>query len=223
MPHTNQADLAGTQAVIVERHSTTLDSIRVKWTIVFLNRALTKDHFLAITSDLNANLEVYLKKFTLLFCIIWLVVLPACTVDDEPTQEPVVTPEATNTVSAAPTSSPPSLAPTSALAYPIDPTPTIPSAYPAQPPPLPTSNAYPIDEEIWILRAAGEQCEEPLTYPDVESATSALEGVGVAVLETEEVSLGVCSACGCPTSEHYRVKIISGDFAKAQPLGWVRE
>ena len=147
-----------------------------------------------------------MKKSTLLFFLVWLVLLPACAADEEPTKElePTVLPAPTKTVIAAPTRSLGNPTPTSADAYPIEPAPTNSDAYPALPQPPPTSNAYPVDQEVWILHAAGEQCEDGLFYPDLASATSDLEGAGVTVLSAEAVSLMVCTACGCPTSEHYR-------------------
>jgi hypothetical protein len=76
-----------------------------------------------------------------------------------------------------------------------------------------------------MLRPLGQQCEDPATfeYEDVDEATTALEDAGVEVLGSEAVSLAVCTACNCPTSEHFRVQIRARDLGIAQDLGWIRE
>ena len=116
------------------------------------------------------------------------------------------------------------------------------TAYPglASPPaelmPLPTaaSGAYPIQEEPWstpdpypggvaiIIHPAGEQCAETLIYPDLDSAVNTLEEAGVTVVDAEQFEEVVCQACGCPTSQYYRLQIEPESLSKAMALGWVR-
>lgn len=98
-----------------------------------------------------------------------------------------------------------------------------PEGYPGVVIPEPEVNsAYPADAEFWLVRAAGLQCEEP-TYPDLASAVTALENAGVTVLESETTTLAVCAACGCPTAEHYRIRVLGSEVNKALPLGWAIE
>jgi hypothetical protein len=107
--------------------------------------------------------------------------------------------------------------------YPAPPTATLPApGYPGGQPVLPT-HAYPVEGELWIVHAAGEQCEDALTYPDLEAAEQALEDAGVTVLDSETIDLIVCSACGCPTSLHYRVLINATDLTAALALEWTVE
>jgi hypothetical protein len=89
-------------------------------------------------------------------------------------------------------------------------------------PEAPVNSAYPADAEFWLVRAAGLQCEDP-AYPDLESAVAALEDAGVAILESEATTLAVCEACGCPTPEHYRIRVLGSEVNKALPLGWAIE
>jgi hypothetical protein len=102
-----------------------------------------------------------------------------------------------------------------------------PAGYPAAATPtapgLPEGYPAGVDGEVWIVHAAGEQCQDALTYPDLASAEAALEAAGVTVLDSEAISLAVCQACGCPTSEQYRVRINAADVAKALALDWVLE
>jgi hypothetical protein len=84
------------------------------------------------------------------------------------------------------------------------------------------TSPYPADEEFWLVRAAGLQCEDP-AYPDLESAVAALEDAGVNILESEATTMAVCEACGCPTPEHYRIRVLGSEVNKALPLGWAIE
>jgi hypothetical protein len=121
---------------------------------------------------------------------------------------------------------PPQIQPTPppADAYPGPSLPATPvDGYPAPaPPPAPAlPSGYP-GEAAWFLRPAGLQCEAPL-YPDLEAAVAALEAAGVSVSAAETVTLPVCAACGCPTSEHYRVEIPTGARNVAMVLEWTPE
>jgi hypothetical protein len=108
-----------------------------------------------------------------------------------------------------------------APALPVTPVPEAESGYP---PPLPTPqlpSGYPANS-TWLVRPAGIQCETP-EYPDLEAAVAALADAGVTVQSAETISLPVCLACGCPTSEHYRVLIAPADVGAALALDWIQE
>lgn len=98
-----------------------------------------------------------------------------------------------------------------------------PDGYPAPPPPPPTTDPYPVSNRLWIIHPAGEQCAETLVFENLDEATTALEQEGILVFEAEEVGRMVCEACGCPTSEHFRVQIDAGDLDRAVSLGWEAE
>jgi hypothetical protein len=127
--------------------------------------------------------------------------------------------------------------------YPVRPAPTpLPAAYPSLEAPAPTSTppaqatllapeepvpagTSPAGEAIWLLRPWGIQCEDPASfeYKDVSAAAAALEDAGVEVLAAESVALMVCQACGCATSEHFRVLIPAAGLSQALALGWTQE
>jgi hypothetical protein len=67
----------------------------------------------------------------------------------------------------------------------------------------------------------GLQCEEAI-FPDLSAAISSLEEAGIAVVAAEEIGLEVCEACGCATSEHFRVQINVEDLDRALEMGWQR-
>jgi len=118
-------------------------------------------------------------------------------------------------------------------AYPIPvPTPIIiDEDYPAPPTPLPPSlpGGYEADPAaegtVWILFPVGEQCAEAAEsrYADLTTAVSELTAVGITVYEAEVTDLIVCSACGCPTSAHYRVSIDAAQWEIAKALEWIVE
>ncbi|MDX1687773.1 MAG: hypothetical protein R3248_07300 [Candidatus Promineifilaceae bacterium] len=110
--------------------------------------------------------------------------------------------------------------------YPAQPTASAPeSGYPAAPEESAPPSAYPPGEPVWVLRPLGEQCAEESTfeYASLEEAVSALEEADVNVLASETVSLMVCEACGCPTSDHYRVQIMGEDVETVRSMGWRTE
>ena len=116
---------------------------------------------------------------------------------------------------------------TEPTAYPGPARPTvtsIPEGYPAPTEPA-LPEAYPAGATVWVLRPLGEQCVDPETYEyaEVDEAVAALEAAGVEVVASETVSLVVCEACDCPTSEHFRAQIAAEDLATAETLGWYRE
>jgi len=86
-----------------------------------------------------------------------------------------------------------------------------------------TPYAYPEGTTFWITHAAGLQCEQPLIYPTLDDAVRALEENRVAVISAESFDMMVCQACGCPTSEFYRVNIDAYDLDTAISIGWNRE
>jgi hypothetical protein len=95
-----------------------------------------------------------------------------------------------------------------------------PPGYPEPPPAEPTLDPYPGGFAV-IQIAAGIQCEDPL-FPNLDSATAALEQAGIMVQEAEEMQLMVCESCSCPTSTHYRVLIHPAELDAALALGWQR-
>jgi hypothetical protein len=104
--------------------------------------------------------------------------------------------------------------------YPVPAVPTLDADYPA-PEAMPTYDPYPVVEGyVWVVHPVGEQCEDGQFYESVNAAVSALEEADVEVQRGSTVSLNVCLACGCPTSEHYRLHIAAEDLSKAEELGW---
>ena len=99
---------------------------------------------------------------------------------------------------------------------------TVASGYPEPSVPTATPDPYPSGNLI-MIRPMGEQCAPTSDFESAQEAVDELEGQGIKVLEYEEVDLIVCSACGCPTSEHIRVTLDPADMAQAQSLGWRRE
>ncbi len=115
-------------------------------------------------------------------------------------------------------------------AYPIPiPTPILMEGdYPEPPPPPPPPpggyDAYPeAGSNVWVLFAVGEQCADESRYEDLVTAVADLTAAGITVYESEVVELIVCSACGCPTSAHFRVSIDAAQLSTAQALEWAAE
>ena len=135
----------------------------------------------------------------------------------------------TEDASAAPTHTPPPL-PEGYPAQPAPPPASAASGYPAQPLTAPAVDSYPAgeavgDELVWVIRPLGEQCAEPDQngYTDLREAVAALTAAGLTVGEAEMTNLIVCSACGCPTSAHFRIQVDVSDVAAAESLGWEQE
>lgn len=107
--------------------------------------------------------------------------------------------------------------------YPAPPEPTAtPEGYPAPPTAAPRE-AYPSAEgTVWVIQSVGVQCEGD-KYETLQEAVTELEEAGVAVSASQSTSLAVCQACGCPTSEHFRVQIAAEDLGTAADLGWAAE
>ena len=144
-----------------------------------------------------------------------LMLLAAC--QGAPAPEPTGTSEP-----AAPTATPP--APTATLeAYPLaSPTPAQrPADYPAPAAPSPAS-PYPGGDVAIVLRPLGQQCADPASYEfaTLDEAVWALEEAGITVIDARIVSLIVCEACDCPTSEHFEVEIPAADVSAAAALGF---
>jgi predicted small lipoprotein YifL len=141
----------------------------------------------------------------------------------EETQAPPL--EATE-VQSQPEVSEPS-APAQEDGYPPPP-PALPTAegYPEPPPPAATVDPYPeaVDGFIWMLLPVGIQCEDDaIQYNDLQDAVAGLTAVNASTGQSEITELMVCSACGCPTSAHYRVQVSVDDVMAARSLGWERE
>ena len=169
-------------------------------------------------------MEEFVKKYISIVGLILLLLLSACggTSEEDPTKQ-----SKSPTEEAAPAL--PSVESPSEPGYPAPiapdgyPGPQEPSSYPAPPVSTPVPFAYPAGTTFWMVHPAGLQCEEPLTYPELADAVAALEQNGVTIFETEAVNMMVCEACGCPTSEHYRINIDANNLDAAMMLGWIRE
>ena len=170
-----------------------------------------------------------MTRFFFLLNLVLALMLGACRASSpapEETEAPPAAPtasEATGTPAAAPATPEATADPAS---YPAEPTASPPeSGYPPPSEESPPSAAYPADEPVWVVRPRGEQCADESTfeYTSLREAVSALEDAGVNVLSSETVNLMVCEACGCPTSEHYRVEISGEDVPSVRSLGWRTE
>jgi hypothetical protein len=97
-----------------------------------------------------------------------------------------------------------------------------PEGYPAPPTAAPRE-AYPsADGTVWVIQPVGVQCEGD-KYETLQEAVTELEEASVTVSASQSTSLMVCQACGCPTSEHFRVQIAAEDLDTAADLGWTAE
>lgn len=108
---------------------------------------------------------------------------------------------------------------------PVLPSPTpLPEGY-SLPEALPTMNPYPeaTGTLIWVIKPVGEQCAESPTTPDLQTAVADMVAFNIPVEASEMTDLPVCTACGCPTSAHFRLQIDSGYLGNAESLGWVAE
>lgn len=96
---------------------------------------------------------------------------------------------------------------------------------PVSPVQLETVGGYPEEfPYVWLVKPVGEQCsEEDEPKTSLSSEVSALQDAGAIVSSTGNTYLIVCEACGCPTSEHYRVRVNKEDLELAQSLGWLEE
>jgi hypothetical protein len=115
-----------------------------------------------------------------------------------------------------------------AVPYPGNPPTAIPASedYPAPQQIIPTQNPYPEDEKtVWILHPVGIQCEdaEASKYQNEQEVVSGLKAAGLTVHHVATIELMVCTACGCPTSAHFRAEINASDLEKAIDLGWEPE
>lgn len=92
--------------------------------------------------------------------------------------------------------------------------------YPA-PEALPTYDPYPVVAGyVWVVHPFGEQCEDGRFYDNLDAAIAALSDADIEVQWGTTTNLNVCLACGCPTSEHYRLHIAEDDLPQAEELGW---
>jgi hypothetical protein len=71
----------------------------------------------------------------------------------------------------------------------------------------------------------GTQCEDGTApgYSDLGEAVATLTAAGLRVVNSEMSELLVATACGSPTSAHYRVQIEAEDLETALSMGWFRE
>ncbi len=96
--------------------------------------------------------------------------------------------------------------------------------YPVPPSPMPTVDPYP-GGLVWVIRPVGTQCEPeiPPGYGTLNEAVATLYAAGVSVQASETIELPVTTACGSPTSEHYRVQIGADHLSVVEEMGWVGE
>lgn len=173
-----------------------------------------------------------MKKFILLLILLAAVALTGCFGDDEETTEdpgqnvpllPAATPAESRSDGTEDGDAPGSdgyPGPSGERGYPAPSLPTaIPPGYPA-PSPAPTSDPYPGGYAIFT-QPAGLQCEDPI-FADMDAAAAQLEEAGINVHDISRLDMMVCEACGCPTSEQFRVLIDPADVAAALLLGWQR-
>ncbi len=167
----------------------------------------------------------YISVLLLTFIIIAAACGPAGETND-PSAVPA-TPETEDLLEAATAPAESAPPPDAPEAYPAQPT-AVPltEGYPAPSEPIATIDPYPeaVDGFIWMLLPVGVQCEDDAnTYTDLQDAVAGLTAVSVQTNQSEITELMVCSACGCPTSAHYRVQVSVADVNAAQALGWNRE
>lgn len=101
-----------------------------------------------------------------------------------------------------------------------------PEGYPAAQEVYPTIDPYPAGEStVWIVHPVGVQCEDSSSskYQSEQDVKAGLTAAGITVHNVATVDLMVCTACGCPTSIHYRAEINEADLDKAIALGWTPE
>lgn len=101
----------------------------------------------------------------------------------------------------------------------------LPEGYPA-PQIIPTYDPYPADgETAWVLYPVGIQCEDASgsTYTSEQEVISGLTAAGITVHNVSTTELMVCTACGCPTSAHYRAEIDANQLDAVIALGWEAE
>jgi hypothetical protein len=113
------------------------------------------------------------------------------------------------------------------IPYPGAPPPTtsLPEGYPA-PQVIPTYDPYPAGEStVWVLYPVGIQCEDAAgsTYTSEQEVVSGLTAAGITVHNVTTTELMVCTACGCPTSAHYRAEIDANQLDALIALGWTVE
>jgi hypothetical protein len=100
-----------------------------------------------------------------------------------------------------------------------------PEGYPA-PQVIPTYDPYPANgDTVWVLYPVGIQCEDAAgsTYTSEQEVVSGLTAAGITVHNVTTTELMVCTACGCPTSAHYRAEIEASQLDAVIALGWTAE
>jgi hypothetical protein len=77
---------------------------------------------------------------------------------------------------------------------------------------------------VWITRPVGIQCEDgtALGYGDLRESVATLTAAGLRVSDSEMAEFMVTTACGSPTSAHYRIQISVEDLESAISMGWDR-
>ena len=172
-----------------------------------------------------------MKKLFILMILLATLALTGCFGDDEATEEPgedvPAAPEPTAAGSGSDGTNNGSDPGSDGYPGPLDddgypapspPTP-FPPGYPA-PGPVVTRDAYPGGFAVFI-RPAGLQCEDPI-YNNADAAIADLQEAGIEIFEVSQVERVVCEACGCPSSEQFRVSIDPADIDAALLLAWQR-
>ncbi|MCB8967112.1 MAG: hypothetical protein R3E31_24040 [Chloroflexota bacterium] len=152
-----------------------------------------------------------------------LVILTACGAAVETTATPAAEPTTLPQPNTEPRATVTPLGETTddASGYPAPPTTTpYPEGY-VGPDQSPTVNPYPAKAGfVWMIQAAGIQCEGNMKYNNVEEAVAPLQEAGIAVESSMSMNLAVCEACSCPTSLHFRIQVAEDDVKAAEALGW---
>jgi len=169
-----------------------------------------------------------MKKFTVLIIFLLSLVLVACGSSIPTTTRPAIENNNNGQIRPTPTSDIRLAEPTDLpIPYPGAPPTAVhqPASYPA-PQVIPTTNPYPEKgSTVWVLHPVGVQCEEDATgkYKSEQNVEAGLIAAGITVYDVTTTELMVCTACGCPTSIHYRAEIDEADLDKALSLGWEPE
>ena len=168
-----------------------------------------------------------MKKFTILLVFLFILVTTACGSSIPTTTRPAN--ESNNASQARPTPTSESSAPESTdlpIPYPGAAATAVINSnsddYPA-PQIIRTIDPYPAESStVWVVHPVGIQCEDTATakYQSEQDVQAGLTAAGITVYDVTTTELMVCSACGCPTSIHYRVEMSASDLNKAISLGW---
>lgn len=162
------------------------------------------------------------------YLLIFLILLAIITACQPAPESETATPVDTDTAPGDTTPAPPAatgVAPAeeeTPESYPAPPTPARQTeGYPVQAEPQPQSDPYPAAEGfVWVSLPVGVQCEEGSRYANLQEAVETLSNEGISVKDAKLSSLPVCTACGCPSSEHYVLQIAQENLDAALEMEW---